>query len=478
MTGRPSDGPASGAPAERRLRTFAILSAGALAVAFGLFLLIRSYGETLDPRAPVASAPELAVPAVTGILAPILLLLAAVILLGRVLGRLLRPLGQPPVIGEVLAGILLGPSLLGTEFADWIMPPAAFPALRVVAQLGVILFMFMVGLELDLGFLRRRARAAIAIAEAGIVVPFLLGAALAVVLYPRLATEGVSFTTFAAFLGTAMAMTAFPVLARILTDHGLERSPLGHLALSAAAVGDVTAWCLLAVVLGMASSEVGGGLLILAQAVAFIAVLLLVVRPVTTRLFGRDSAGLTEGGVAAVFVALLASSLVAHTIGVHAIFGAFLLGAVIPHDGSVAAFFERRMRMTVTVLLLPAFFAYIGLRTRIDLVTGAEQWILCGVIILVATAGKFVGVFAAARATGVSGRESAALGALMNARGLMELIVLNVGLEFGIISPPLFAMLVLMAVATTMSSSPALLLFLRERALPDRRHSEPTRSAI
>lgn len=450
----------------RSIRGLLLLYGGVLVAAIGVFLLIRAYGETLAPGAPASAGAVVGASPTGEVLPHILLALGAVILLGRALSLILKPLGQPPVIGEVLAGILLGPSVLGPELSARILPPEAAPALGVVAQLGVILFMFLVGIELDLGSLGRRVRAAIAISNAGIVVPFLLGAALAIALYPRLATEGVPFTTFALFLGVAMSMTAFPILARILTDHGLERTPLGNLALGVAAVGDVTAWCLLALVVGLARSEVGSGLMIAGGAFAFIAVMLVMARPLLARLSRRGPERLSEGAVAAVFVALFASALVADRIGIHAIFGAFLLGAIMPHDGPVARFFEHRMRLTVTVFLLPAFFAFTGMRTRIDLVSGAEAWAICGLIILTATVGKVGGVYGAARSAGVARRPAAALGALMNARGLMELIVLNIGLELGVISPTLYSMMVLMAIVTTMSASPALWIFLgdRERA--------------
>ncbi|HEU4464804.1 MAG TPA: cation:proton antiporter [Gemmatimonadota bacterium] len=447
-------------------RGLAVYYGGLLLAAAVVFLLVRSYGETLTPGVPAspATAPH-AAPGVDA-LPHILFVLGAVVLIGRALARLLAPLRQPPVIGEVLAGILLGPSLLGPDLAARILPPETSSALAVVAQLGVILFMFLIGLEFDFGFLRRRAHAAVAISHAGIVVPFLLGATLAIGLYPRLATEGVRFTTFALFLGVAMAITAFPVLARILTDRGLERTPLGILALGVAAVDDVTAWCLLAIVLGLARAEVGGTALVVGGALAFIAIMVFGARPLLARLSARGPDRLGEGSVAAVFVALFACALIADRIGIHAIFGAFLLGAVMPHEGPVARFFERRLRLAVTVFLLPAFFAYTGMRTRIDLMSGGEAWAICGLIVLVATLGKLGGVFMAARAAGVERREAAGLGALMNARGLMELIVLNIGLEMGVISPVLFSMMVVMAIVTTMSSAPLLWLFLGDPKRP------------
>ncbi|HUY33635.1 MAG TPA: cation:proton antiporter [Pirellulales bacterium] len=390
----------------------------------------------------------------------VLLTMAAMIVSGRLLSRLFRRFGQPPVIGEVVAGILLGPSLLGLVAPDvsaFLLPPAVAPYLAVVAQLGVIFYMFLVGLELNSELLRRRARAAVAISHAGIVVPLVLGAGLALALYPRLAPDGVPFTSFALFLGVAMAITAFPVLARILTDRRMTRSELGVMALTCAAVDDVTAWCLLALVVGVAQSHLGGAVVVIAGTVLYIALMFLVARPAVARWVCRDDAiGLTPGMTAAVFAAVLLSSLATEWIGIHAIFGAFLLGAVIPHDSRVARELTDKLEAPVTILLLPAFFAYTGMRTQIGLVSGCESWLTCGLIIVVATLGKFGGTFAAARVSGLGWRDAAALGTLMNTRGLMELVVLNIGLDLGVISPLLFAMMVLMALATTMATSPVL----------------------
>jgi Kef-type K+ transport system membrane component KefB len=297
----------------------------------------------------------------------------------------------------------------------------------------------------------------VATSHASIVVPFVLGGFLALELYPRLATRDVSFASFALFMGVAMSITAFPVLARILTDRGLAKTELGVVALSCAATDDVTAWCLLAIAVGMAQAQVGGGLLVVAGSLAYIAFMLVVVRPVARRLASRwTSAELSRVPTAWLFVALLLSALATERIGIHAIFGAFLLGAVIPHDSPVARSISRQLMPVVTVLLLPAFFAFTGMRTQLRLVSGLEQWLICGLILLVATAGKFGGTLAAARLTGSSWRDAAALGTLMNTRGLMELVVLNIGLDLGVISPTLFAMMVVMALATTMAASPVL----------------------
>ena len=294
----------------------------------------------------------------------------------------------------------------------------------MIAQLGVVLYMFLVGLELNPRVLRERAHATVAISHASIIAPFLLGATLALVLYPRLSSGDVPFTSFALFLGVAMSITAFPVLARILTDRRMQRTPLGVLALGCAATDDVTAWCLLAFVVGVDRAEVGAAVPVLVLTAAFIAFMLLVVQPVAARLLARlGEVRLTPGVVALVFTALLLSAITTELIGIHAIFGAFLLGAIIPHDSPVAREFVAKLEDLVTVLLLPAFFAFTGMRTRIGLVSGLEQWLVCGLIILVATVGKFGGTLAAARFTGLGWREAAGLGVLMNTRGLMELIV-------------------------------------------------------
>jgi Kef-type K+ transport system membrane component KefB len=427
-----------------------------------LFLLFRGWGEALT--APGPQAPSAAVAEEPGQTLNtsfhVLLALAVIIITCRLVGRLFGYLGQPPVIGEVVAGILLGPSLLGRvspEASAFLLPPAVAPYLGVIAQLGVILYMFLIGLELNLGFLRQRVREMVMIAHAGIAVPFLLGTALALGLYTRVCSDAVSFTSFALFLGISMSVTAFPVLARILSDRGLQRTPLGVLALGCAALGDVTAWCLLAFVVGVAQSEMHGALLVVLCTLAYIALMVVAVRPVAKKLLvPLKESQLSRGVVAWIFVALLVSALITQAIGVHAIFGAFLLGAVIPHDSAAARVLTRRLEDGLTVLFLPAFFAFTGMRTEIGLVSGGEQWLLCGLIILVATVGKFGGTLAAARFLRLEWREGAALGILMNTRGLMELIVLNIGLDLGVIPPTLFVMMILMALATTMVTSPAL----------------------
>jgi Kef-type K+ transport system membrane component KefB len=453
-----------------RLRA-AMLYGTMVVAAVVLFLLLDAWGGRLvapEPPGPAAKSVD-STQGKSDALIHVLVALSAVVVMGQLLSRVFRLVGQPPVIGEVVGGILLGPSFLGQiwpEAAAFVLPPAVAPYLAVISQIGVILYMFLVGLELNLAVLRDKAHATVAISHASIIVPFLLGAALALFLYPRLSSRDVSFTSFALFVGVATSITAFPVLARILTDRGVQGTHLGILALGCAATDDVTAWCLLAFVVGIVRAKVGGAFLVLGLTAAYVGFLFLVVRPIAARLVSRfEKAPLSREVIALVFVALLLSALATESIGIHAIFGAFLFGAVLPHDSAIARALKGKLEDLVTVLLLPAFFAFTGMRTRIGLVSGVEQWLVCGLIILVATAGKFGGTLVSARLTGLGWRESTALGLLMNTRGLMELIALNIGLDMKVISPTLFAMMVLMALATTMATAP-LLHLLTPRTVP------------
>ena len=456
----------------RSLTSASVLYTLMLAAAVVLFLLVRSYGEALSPSAtegaPTATATE--APAHSAILLHVLLALVVVIACGQLLGKLFAWLEQPPVIGEVLAGILLGPSLLGHIWPsgyEYLLPQEVAPYLGLIAQIGIILYMFTVGLELDAAVLRRHGHAMIAISHAGMVVPFTLGALFALPAYESLSSGSVAFTVFALFLGASMSVTAFPVLARILTDRGMNKTDLGMVALACAAANDVTAWCLLAFVVGVAQAQVGGALLVTALTLGYMAAMFLIMRPLLGRWIPKEEGSLTRGVTVTVFLGLLLSAWTTEAIGVHAIFGAFLLGAMIPHDSIVAREFSRKLEDLVTIVFLPAFFAFTGMRTELGLVSGLENWLLCGAIIVIATLGKFGGSLLAARATGISWRDSAALGVLMNTRGLMELIVLNIGLDLQVISPRLFAMMVIMALVTTIATTPVLRL-LGVSAKPDR----------
>lgn len=450
--------------------TLAYLGAAALAVV--VYLGVRAAGGGLVGGVPAVTAARTTTHGDT--LAMVLLSLTVVIVASRVLGALFaRGLGQPAVIGEILAGIALGPSLLGAvwpEAGAVLVPSEVGPYVKVLAQIGVVLFMFLVGLELDLRTLRRSSRTTLAVAHGGIVVPFVSGAVLALWLFPRYGPAGVDFTSFSLFLGVSMSVTAFPVLARILTDRGVHRTPLGTLALASAAVDDVSAWTLLAFVVGVASGSVGDLVWMVPALCAYIGAMVLVVRPLMRRLSTMaDERELDQHMFAAVIVLLLLSAWVTESIGIHALFGAFLLGVVTPHEGRLAERLQQRIEDIVLVLLLPAFFVFTGMRTQVGLVSSASDWAWCAVIVAVATFGKLGGVFAASRAMGLPTRSSVALGVLMNTRGLMELIVLNIGLDLGVISPTLFAMLVIMALVTTIATGPLLRLVLGRDGFADAR---------
>ena len=385
------------------------------------------------------------------------------------MGVLFRRAGQPPVIGEVVGGILLGPSFLGLlspATYRFLLPAEIAPLLSVVAQIGVIIYMFLIGLELNPELLRNRVKATLVISTSSILLPFLLGVGLARFIYAELSPPNVPFTPFALFLGLSMSVTAFPVLARILNDIGLARTPLGTIALTCAAFEDIAAWCLLAFVVGFVNAAAGSALFVAVLTLGFASVMLVVVRPIIARLVaGLEERSPTQGNVAVVLVGLLMSAWTTEVIGIHAVFGAFIFGVIIPHHSSLARTLHQNLE-SLTILLLPAFFAFTGMRTEIGLLSGRYEWVVCAIIIAVATTGKWGGALVGARLTALSWRESSALGVLVNTRGLMELIVLNVGLELGVISQTLFTMMVLMALVTTIATTP---LLRRILALPDHR---------
>lgn len=397
-------------------------------------------------------------------LAKLILQLVVIVIAARLCGALAMRLGQPPVVGEIAAGIFLGPSLLGwlaPGASAFLFPSASIPTLALLSQLGVLLFMFVVGIELDPSLLRGKAHAAVAVSHVSIVFPFLLGVTLAIGLYEPYAPKNVPFTAFALFLGIAMSITAFPVLARIIEERGLAGTPIGTTAITCAAVDDVTAWSLLAFVVAFVTS--GGALatlsVTLALSLLFVLLMIYGVRPLLHRALdpeGPDSA--TRGRMAIVIAVMLGSALVTELIGIHALFGAFLAGVVMPSVGSFRRLLRERFDTVSAVFLLPLFFAFTGLRTQIGLLDEVSTWMVCLLIIAVATLGKLGGTVGAARLTGLAWRDALTLGALMNTRGLMELVALNVGYELGILSPEIFAMMVLMALVTTAMTGPLLTL--------------------
>lgn len=452
-----------------------------LGATVALYLWIRRHGETLAAAGPPSPVDPTTAASHSSVLANVLLALAVVTLLARAVGGLFRKLlGQPAVIGEIVAGLLLGPSVLGAlspELYEALLPAGSASYLGLVSKVGVVLFMFLVGLDLDPKLLRGSTHATVVVSHASILAPFLLGAALALWLYPRYSANDVSFTVFSLFLGVSMSVTAFPVLARILVDRGVQKTRLAATALTCAAVDDVSAWTLLAIVAGIASSSFEGAVWTVPLVLAYLAVMLLVIRPLSRPFVRREQAAsgpLSHTAFAAVLVALLLSAVATESIGIHALFGSFLLGALLPHDGRLPEQIRTRLEDVVVVLFLPSFFAFTGMRTEIGLLGGWDDWLACALVVVVATAGKFGGTLVAARAVGLSWRHSSALGVLMNTRGLMELIVLNLGLDLGVITPAVFTMMVLMALVTTFATTPVLDLVLGRRGFADETPTAPS----
>jgi Kef-type K+ transport system membrane component KefB len=405
----------------------------------------------------------------------LLLILQILVILSvaRLVGWLFRKIRQPQVVGEMAAGILLGPSLLGLVapgFYELLFPAESLGYLNAISQVGLLVFMFLIGLELDLNILRGRGRTTFVTSQVSIIVPFVSGILLAVFLYPRLSAEEVPFYIFAMFIGTAMSITAFPVLARILSERKMLRTHLGAVAIACAAVDDVTGWILLAVVMLLArSSETILPLWATIVGLAiYLGIMLFPMRRLMCWLedYYHERGQVTQGILALVLLFALASAWSTEFLGIHALFGAFVAGVIMPrHHGFVHAITEKLNDFTV-VFLLPLFFAYTGLRTSVGLLNSPELWLYCGIIILVAVVGKFSGGSLPARATGMAWRDAWALGALMNTRGLMELVLLNIGLDIGLITPTLFTMLVIMALATTFMTSPVLEWIYFRRVVP------------
>ncbi|MEH1838139.1 MAG: cation:proton antiporter [Nostoc sp.] len=394
----------------------------------------------------------------------ILVLVEVLIVIGlsRLVGLVFRSIKQPLVIGEIVAGIMLGPSLFGLvapHLAVTLFPPETFPFLNVLSQVGLIFFMFLIGLELNPKYLGGQLEVAVLTSHVSILMPFSLGTLLAVLLYPLVSNASVSFTAFALFLGAAMSITAFPVLARIITENNLQGTRLGTLALTCAAVDDVTAWCLLAVAIAVArTGDFGGAIPTIIASIVYIGLILTAGRWFLQRLAKHylRAGRLSQVLLAGIYMAVVASALITELIGIHLIFGAFLLGAAMPKNEGLVRELAVKTEDFVLIFLLPIFFAYSGLKTQIGLLNRPELWLLCALVLGVAIAGKYVGTYVAARVSGINKREASALSWLMNTRGLTELIVLNIGLELGVISPLIFTMLVIMALVTTFMTSPLL----------------------
>ena len=409
-------------------------------------------------------------------LAILILQVIVIIFISRVFGILFHKISQPTVIGEIIAGIILGPSLVGflfPEFSAFLFPAGSLGNLQFLSQVGLILFMFFIGLELDWKVVKNQAHDAVVISHASIVFPYFLGMVLAYFLYLDYAPGHISFLSFALFMGIAMSITAFPVLARVIQERNLAKTPLGIMAITCAAADDITAWCLLAVVVAIVKAgSFISALYSIGLAIGFVLVMTLVVQPFLNRL-GKvysERETINKTIVAISFLVLLGSAYMAEVIGIHALFGAFLAGVIMPPNFNFRRVMMEKVEDVSVVLLLPLFFVFTGLRTEIGLLKDANLWWVCGVIVLTAVVGKFGGTAMAARMVGQSWKDSLSLGALMNTRGLMELIVLNIGYDLGVLTPEVFAMLVLMALITTFMTGPALDLInyiFPEKALAD-----------
>jgi Kef-type K+ transport system membrane component KefB len=396
---------------------------------------------------------------------PLAILLAQIvmiILVARLFGWIFKKIGQPTVIGEIIAGIVLGPSLVGLYFPGFsaaIFPVESLGNLKFLSQIGLILFMFVIGMELDIKVLKNKASEAIVISHASIVIPFAMGIGLSYFVYNKFAPAGVEFLSFSLFMGIAMSITAFPVLARIVQERGIHKTKLGSIVITCAAADDITAWCLLAVVIAIVKAgNFIGSLYVISLAVLYVLAMIFIVKPFLKRigdLYGsKDNIG--KPVMAIFFLFLILSSYATEVIGIHALFGAFMMGSIMPDVSKFRMIFIEKVEDVAVILLLPLFFVYTGLQTEIGLINDPYLWKVTAAIIAVAVIGKFLGSALAARFVGQNWKDSLTIGALMNTRGLMELIVLNIGLELKVLTPEVFAMMVIMALVTTFMTGPAL----------------------
>ena len=396
---------------------------------------------------------------------PLAILLAQIVMIiltARIFGWFFKKIGQPTVIGEIIAGIILGPSLLGIyfpEFSAALFPAASLGNLKFLSQIGLILFMFVIGMELDVKVLKNKASEAIVISHASIVIPFAMGIGLSYFVYNQFAPVGVEFLSFSLFMGIAMSITAFPVLARIVQERGIHKTRLGAIVITCAAADDITAWCLLAVVIAIVKAgDFVGSLYVISLAFIYVLTMLFIVKPFLKRigdLYAKKE-NIGKPVMAIFFLLLIISSYATEVIGIHALFGGFMMGAIMPDIAKFRMIFIEKVEDVSVILLLPLFFVFTGLNTEIGLINDAYLWKVTAAIIAVAVIGKFLGSALAAKFVGQNWHDSLTIGALMNTRGLMELIVLNIGLELKVLTPEVFTMMVIMALVTTFMTGPAL----------------------
>lgn len=393
----------------------------------------------------------------------LILQIAVIIVAARAVGLLFRLINQPQVIGEIVAGILLGPSLLGwtaPKISAVLFPPSSLGYLNTFSQVGIVFFMFLAGVALNPKELKTSGHAALLTSHVSIIAPFVLGALLALMLYPRLSDDSVSFLAFVLFMGSAMSVTAFAIVARILTDRAMLGSRFGTMAVACGAVDDITGWCILACIVDLVRTEAGSKPLwmTLAGPIVFVLLMIYAARPLVRRFYTayERQGRLSEYMVASLILFVLISALVTDWLGLHLLIGAFLCGAIMPKERDFVLYVFEKFESVTVVLLLPLFFAFTGLRMNLHGLPGIDMWLWCAAIILVAIAGKLGGSMIAARAAGVPWKDAAAIGTLMNTRGLTELVFLNIGLDIGVISPVLFSMMVLMALVTSFMTSPFL----------------------
>ena len=395
-------------------------------------------------------------------LAILLLQIITIITVARIFGWIFKKIGQPSVIGEIIAGIFLGPSLVGMyfpEYSAFLFPAASLGNLGFLSQIGLILFMFVIGMELDLKVLKNKANDAVVISHASIIIPFALGIGLSYFIYKKFAPANIEFLSFSLFMGIAMSITAFPVLARIVQERGIHKTRLGTIVITCAAADDITAWCILAAVIAIVKAgSFTSSLYIILLASVYVAIMLFVVKPFLKKIGDLYSTkdNLSKPVVAIFLITLIISSYLTEVIGIHALFGAFITGAIMPDISKFRNLFIEKVEDVAVILLLPLFFVFTGLRTQIGLLNDVYLWKITGCIILVAVVGKFVGSALAAKFVGQNWQDSLTIGALMNTRGLMELIVLNIGYDLGVLSGEVFTMMVIMALVTTFMTGPAI----------------------